>query len=121
MPNKVPNQSKSNQFFLTVMSVMSGIQVVSGGLVLFDTIPSDVSGFLVLLVGAVNAGVMYYMNGKIVSLNNVVAYQPNKRTNTGLYAGGASTERTGQALDLNSPMGYVAEKFVDEAHYYEGK
>lgn len=119
--SKVPNQSKSNQLFLTIMSIMSGIQVVAGGVVLIDVIPADVSGILLLIVGAVNAGVMYYMNGQIVSLDNVVAYQPNKYTNTNLYAGGASAERTGQALDLNTPVGYVAEKYTDDSHrHFEG-
>lgn len=119
MPTKVPEQNKNNRFFLTVMSILSGVQVIAGGITLLDAVPADVSGILILVVGAVNAGVMYYMNGKIVPLNNVVAYQPNKYTNSALFAGGASAERVGQALDVNTPVGYVAEKYTDDS-YNEG-
>lgn len=111
MSTKVPEQSKNNRLFLTIMSIMSGVQVVAGGLTLIDAVPADVSGILILLVGAVNAGVMYYMNGKVVSLDNVVAYQPNKWTHTNLYAGGASAEPLGRELHLDNSLGYVAERY----------
>lgn len=118
---KVPEQSKSNSLFLAVMSVMAGLQVVAGGVVLIDAIPADFSGILLLIVGAVNAGVMYYLNGNIVSLNNVVAYQPNKGNNPTLYAGGASTEPTGNQLSVESPVGTLAEKVVvDDVTYPDG-
>ena len=109
---KVPEQSKSNSLFLAVMSVMAGLQVVAGGVVLIDAIPADLSGILFLVVGAVNAGVMYYLNGNIVSLSNVVAYQPNKVNNPSLYAGGAATEPTGNLLSVDSPVGTLAEKVI---------
>lgn len=119
MPNQVPEQNKSNQLFLTVMSIMSGIQVVAGGVVLIDAIPADVSGILFLLVGAVNAGVMYYMNGNIVSLKNVVAYQPNKYDNHGVYAGGAASVPTGDAISVETSVGAISERVVDR-EYPEG-
>ena len=119
---KVPHQSKSNSLFLAVMSVMAGIQVIAGGVVLIDAIPPDVSGILLLIVGAVNAGVMYYLNGNIVSLNNVVAYQPDKINDHALYAGGASTEPTGNQLSVDSPVGTLAERVImDDKYYLDGQ
>ena len=119
---KVPHQSKSNSLFLSVMSVMAGIQVIAGGVVLIDAIPADVSGILLLIVGAVNAGVMYYLNGDIVSLGNVVAYQPNKFNDHSLYAGGASTTPTGDQLSVDSPVGSLAERVVmEEEDYSDGQ
>lgn len=119
---KVPSQSKNNRLFLTVMSVMAGLQVVAGGVVLIDAIPADVSGILFLIVGAVNAGVMYYLNGNIVSLNNVVAYQPDKLNDHALYAGGASTEPTGHLLAVEAPVGTLAERVVmDDKYYSDGQ
>ena len=109
---KVPEQSKSNRLFLTIMSIMSGVQFVGAGIVLIDAVPADLSGILLLIVGAVNAGVMYYLNGNIVSLNSVVAYQPNKVKNSALYAGGAATEPTGNQLSVDSPVGTLAEKVI---------
>lgn len=118
---KVPEQSKSNRLFLAVMSVMAGLQVVAGGVVLIDVIPADLSGILFLVVGAVNAGVMYYLNGNIVSLNNVVAYQPDKINHHALYAGGASIEPTGNQLSVDSPVGTLAEKVIlDDKSFPDG-
>ena len=118
---KVPEQNKSNRLFLTVMSIMAGLQVVAGGVVLIDAIPADLSGILFLVVGAVNAGVMYYLNGNIVSLSNVVAYQPDKFNNPALYAGGAATEPTGNRLSVDSPVGTLAEKvIVDNKSFPDG-
>src|SRR5699024_9986949 len=108
----MPEQSKTNRTLLTLMSIMSGVQVIAGGIVLIDVVPADLSGILLLIVGAVNAAVMYYINGKVVDLNSVVAYQPNKSSNTGLYAGGASTEAKGARLPIESPVGSLAERYV---------
>lgn len=121
MSPKVPEQSKSNQLFLTIMSILSGIQVVAGGVVLIDAIPADVSGILFLIVGAVNAGVMYYLNGTIVSLNNVVAYQPNKYNDHAVYAGGAAIAPTGDLLPVESQVGTLAERVIlDDKSFPDG-
>lgn len=118
---KVPEQNKSNRLFLTIMSIMSGVQFVGAGIVLIDAVPADLSGILLLVVGAVNAGVMYYLNGNIVSLNNVVAYQPDKINNHALYAGGAATARTGDQISVDSPVGTLAEKvIVDDKSFPDG-
>lgn len=114
----MPEQNKANRILLTVMSIMSGVQVVAGGIVLIDIVPADLSGILLLIVGGVNAAVMYYINGRVVDLNTVVAYQPNKHSNSGLYAGGASTELTGTKLSVNSPIGTLAERYVSEYDEY---
>lgn len=121
MATKVPEQSKSNQVFLAIMSVLSGIQFVGGGIVLIDVIPADVSGILLLVVGAINTGVMYYLNGNIVSLNNVVAYQPSKDNNYALFAGGAATAPTGSELAVEDQVGTLAERYVtDDTPYSNG-
>lgn len=121
MPTKVPGQNQSNRLFLTIMSIMAGVQFVGGGIVLIDAIPPDLSGILLLVVGAVNASVMYYLNGNIVSLNNVVAYQPDKVNNPDLFAGGASTEPTGNMLPVDTPVGSLAERVIlDDKSYPDG-
>lgn len=116
----MPDHNKTNRMLLTIMSIMSGVQVIAGGIVLIDVVPADLSGILLLVVGGVNAAVMYYINGRVVDLNSVVAYQPNKSNNTGLYAGGASTEATGSRLPINSPVGSLAERYVTDEVYPEG-
>lgn len=118
MPTKVPDQNRSNSTFLAVMAVLSGVQVLAGGISLLEFVPSDVSGILMLVVAAANAGITYYLNGKIVSLNNVVAYQPNKFNNSALYAGGAANERTGSTLSVNAPVGTLADKVVPDNRTY---
>lgn len=105
----VPGQTKSNKLFLIIMSIMSSAQVVAGGIVLIDAIPADTAGIIMLIVGAVQAGIMYYLNGQIVPLDKVVAYQPSKSVNPSIYAGGAAPQPTGQILDVNAPLGVYAE------------
>ena len=110
--SNLPEQSKNNRFFLTVMSILSGMYFIAGGAVLVSFIPADVVGLGLLLIGGIQVGIMYYLNGKIVPVNNVVAYQPNKSENSSLYAGGAAVDHTGSELPLDAPVGYLAEKTV---------
>lgn len=119
--SNLPKQTSNNKVFLGIMSILASIQVIAGGITLIDAIPADVAGILILIVGAVQVGVTYYLNGQIVPLDKVVAYQPSKFGNTNLYAGGASVEATGSRLSVDSPVGiYAGEEIgLDEAGHGE--
>lgn len=121
MSPALPSQARNNSKFLAIMAILAGVQVLAGGLALVEAVPSDVSGIMMLAVAAVNAGITYYLNGDIVSLKNVVAYQPNKFGQSELYAGGASNEVTGDMLSVNAPVGTLADKVVlDDKTYPDG-
>lgn len=107
--NTVPDQTKNNKGFLVLMSVLAGLQFAAGGLAFIPGVPAVVVGLVVLGIASVSAGMTYYINGQIVPLNNVVAYQPNKSTNPLVYAGGAAPQQTGTPLDVEAPLGTYAE------------
>lgn len=107
--NTVPDQTKNNKGFLILMSVLAGLQFAAGGLAFIPGVPAVAVGLVVLGIASVSAGMTYYINGQIVPLNNVVAYQPNKSANPLVYAGGAAPQQTGTPLDVEAPLGTYAE------------
>ena len=54
---------------LIVMSVLAGLQVLAGGAVLSDVVGQTVAGMAVLTVAAAQAGMAFYVQGKVTPIN----------------------------------------------------
>jgi hypothetical protein len=58
---------------LIVLSILTGLNVINGGLGALDVVPAKVVGLLALGTAAVTASVMFYLQGKVVPLDAVAA------------------------------------------------
>jgi hypothetical protein len=77
-----------------VFSILAGLQVINGGLMLIDSIDKDIAGLFSLILGAVTAAASVYVRGmvtpwvdvvsKITSSGNVVAGPAAGVGNTGI-------------------------------------
>lgn len=58
---------------LVVMSVLAGAQILTGGAALGDVIGVKVAGLAILVVGAVQAGMQFYVQGQVTPTAQVAA------------------------------------------------
>lgn len=106
--------TKSRPVLIT-MSVLAGLQVLTAGAALTDTIGKDAAAFLVLAVAAVQAGVQFYVQAQVVPLADVSAYLDKH----GEQVSGPAAPPAGEPVDVEPaaadvPLGHPAYPDIDD-------
>jgi hypothetical protein len=98
----------TNKPLLLAQSIIAGLTAALGTAGLTDILPANLVFGLVVLVGAVHAGIGYYQSHDNTSSNTVVATQPI--LGGAVIAGPASAEdiKTGSELDADLTIGEVS-------------
>jgi hypothetical protein len=65
-----PSQSRP---VLVMLSILTGLNVVNGGLAALDVLPVKTVGLIALGTAAVSAGIGFYLQGVVVPLDAVAA------------------------------------------------
>lgn len=83
---------KKSRPVITVMSILAGLQVLTGGAALADVIGVKAAGLAILAVAAAQVGMQFYVQNEVVPVEDTAAY----RTAQGdLVAGPAATQPDG--------------------------
>lgn len=82
-------------------SILVGLQVLTGGAALSDTIGVQAAGMMILAVGALQAGTQFYVNGKVVPTDQVAAAVIDGQ----MVAGPAASPVTGTPVTVVTDVG----------------
>lgn len=91
----IPNSSTPRtkpQPVLVVMSVLAGLDILTGGAALGDVIGPKQAGILILALAAIKGGMAFYLRGQVVPVADTAAYLNEDRK---LIAGPASVLNDG--------------------------
>jgi hypothetical protein len=87
--------SKSKPVLIT-FSILAGIQVLTAGATLADIIGETAFALIVLLAGAIQAGMSFYVSNQVTPYRDVVA----KRNSQGRFVSGPAAP-TGEGLFIS--------------------
>jgi hypothetical protein len=87
---------------LIVFSILAGLQILTAGAALGDTIGKDAAGLIVLAVAAVQGGMSFYVQGQVVPQEDVAALQNEAGI---VVAGPAAGPTNGTPVDVSPSRG----------------
>jgi hypothetical protein len=97
VPNPLPGST--SRPVLTAMSILAGLQILTGGAALGDVIGVKVAALAILIVGAAQGGIQFYVQGKVTPNDAVAARAlPSGAVVAGPAAPGTTKE--GEEVDV---------------------
>lgn len=104
-----PTPSSTSRPVLTAMSILAGLQILTGGAALGDIIGLKAAGLAILAVAAAQAGIQFYVQGQVTPNDAVAARQlPTGQIVAGPAAPGTTVEGTAVEVLRTDPPNHAA-------------
>lgn len=98
------NVNSSKRPVILVMSILAGLQFIAGGAMLADFIGKQAAGLFILFVGALQAGIQFYVQNQVTPWSTVVSKVNDAGT---IVAGPAAAVATGVVVSEPQPVSEV--------------